>query len=210
MNERLLLPNIGLQPTAAGVIRSRRGRSRALGEQEQGIFMKFEHWLGELLGESEHEVTYLLKDETALRFLIAWSLFEAKCFDGFVKLDGLDAFACRLISESYDCATITDAARHFHQRYQDETKFQNLMYRQHSKRMSSLLQQQLGSLGPHDLVFLVALVTYRYRNNMFHGNKGVRSWLQYKTQIGLCTNVLQSFVSHAEAMRPTLQKERVA
>jgi hypothetical protein len=64
--------------------------------------MKFEHWLGELLGESEHEVAYLLKDETALRFLIAWSLFEAKCFDGFVKLDGLDAFACRLISESYD------------------------------------------------------------------------------------------------------------
>jgi hypothetical protein len=84
------------------------------------------------------------------------------------------------------------------------------MYRQHSKRMSSLLQQQFGSLGPHDLVFLVALVTYRYRNNMFHGNKGVRSWLQYKTQIGLCTNVVQSFVSHAEAMRPTLQKERVA
>lgn len=43
----------------------------------------FARWFAELLGQSELEVERLLRDRTAIQFLITWSLFESKCFDGY-------------------------------------------------------------------------------------------------------------------------------
>lgn len=62
----------------------------------------------------------------------------------------------------------------------------------------------ISDMKPEDMVFFVAFVVYRYRNNMFHGNKGIHSWLQYGEQIRLCTEAMQAFVSHAESMSPTI------
>lgn len=84
------------------------------------------------------------------------------------------------------------------------------MHGQSCIRMDTLIQKQLDSVGPEDKVFIVVLVVYRFRNNMFHGNKGVQSWLQFKEQILLCTEAMQSFVSHVESINPSLQRQDVA
>ncbi len=41
-------------------------------------------------------------------------------------------------------------------------------------------------------------IIIRYRNNMFHGNKGVSSWLAYRQQINDCTCLMQHFISKNE------------
>ena len=41
-------------------------------------------------------------------------------------------------------------------------------------------------------------IIIRYRNNMFHGNKGVSNWLAYRQQINDCTCLMQHFISKNE------------
>jgi hypothetical protein len=172
--------------------------------------MKFERWLGALLKQSEREVQLLLSDSAALQFLIAWSLFESKCFDGFVKIDRIQKFSERVAAEGCDPDSLDAALAHLHQRYQDKELYRQLMHGQVSSRMDSLLREPLSSFSGSGKIFFLSIVAYRYRNNMFHGNKGVQSWLAYAEQIRLCTISIGHFVSHAELRRPSLPERQVA
>jgi hypothetical protein len=172
--------------------------------------MLFEHWLGKLLCQDEREISRLLADRTALRFLIAWSLFESKCFAGFVRIGEIEHFSKRIVAEGFDTAVTNDALAHFHNRYQCNRRYQHLMHRQACRRMDTMIQRSLDSFTPEDKAFFVTLVAYRFRNNMFHGNKGVASWLKYTDQISLCTSVIGHFVSHAEEARPSLPERDAA
>jgi hypothetical protein len=172
--------------------------------------MKFDEWLADLLGQSKDDVRILLKDPTALHFLMAWSLFESKCFAGFVKIGVLEQFADRLVTESYRYGEISTIAASFHGRYQDDEHYRHLMHGQPSARMEKILASEFDTLEPRDVIFVVLLVTYRFRNNIFHGNKRVRTWLRYKEQIAHCTAAMQSIVSHAEALHPTMRELQAA
>ena len=79
----------------------------------------FERWLGSLFGEDGVKVQELLGNQTALQFLIAWSLFESKCFDGFVKKEQLEKFSkCTAAKSDFPMKRLERAAHHFHERYQ--------------------------------------------------------------------------------------------
>jgi len=164
----------------------------------------FHSWLGTLFGHSELQVRRLLDDEAALHFLMAWSLFESKCFGGFVRAAKIECYA-RLTSKSIAAATLPDAAEHFHARYQDSKLFENLMHEQRNERLSSLLKAHFANLTTEDRLFFLVFVIYRYRNNIFHGNKGVMSWLHYREQIQYCIAAMQFMVSHAEQIKPTMK-----
>ena len=172
--------------------------------------MKFDEWLGTLLKQSPHEIRRLLDDSAAQEFLIAWSLFEAKCFDGFVKIDGVESFAKRVVEQGADSPSLDLALSHFHQRYQDIERYRQLMHGQSSSKMDALIKKELALFQPWERLFFLAIVAYRFRNNMFHGNKGVVSWLHYSEQIRLCTATIGRFVSHAEEIRPSLPERQVA
>ena len=60
------------------------------------------------------------------------------------------------------------------------------------------------------MMYSVVVVVYRFRNNMFHGNKGVASWLRYREQIALCVLAMQEFIAHAEALTPTMEVPEAA
>lgn len=169
--------------------------------------MRFEQWLGTLLGQHSSEVERVLSDDTALHFLVAWSLFESKCFSGFVKIDQLRAYARRLVDDGFASPTVNAIARTWHERYQDKSRLGNLMHNQASAHFERLLNAHANALSSEDLWFVALVVVYRYRNNMFHGNKGVASWLVFKPQILQCVSVLQAFVSHEETLRPTMTTE---
>lgn len=171
--------------------------------------MAFEDWLSELFNKELGEVKRLIEDQLAIRFLIVWSIFEAKCFDGFVKSKDLEKFSNRIVAEGLDISPIDRHVNYFHVRYQDKQLYSKLMHRDKLPRLEHLLTSQSEDLIPVERVYLVAAVVYRYRNNIFHGNKGVQSWLKFGEQIGRCTEVMQCFVSHAEATRPTIP-ERLA
>lgn len=133
--------------------------------------MKFAKWLRTLLQQDELEIRRLLNDQTALHFLIAWSLFESKCFSGFIKIDRIEAFARNAVADGFDSGSIRDAATHFHARYQDGDRYRQLMHSQKCPRMDALLQRKVQTFSPEESLFFVTLIVYRFRNNMFHGNK---------------------------------------
>jgi len=166
--------------------------------------MTFDQWFAHYLQQDELQVEHLLRDRTATRFLIAWSLFESRCFEGFAKINKFSAFA-KLISEIHDfeCLALQEPAKHFHSRYQDKQRCKNLMHDQKSKEMEEILSKEFAELSRYELTLMLLVVVYRFRNNIFHGNKGVRSWLGYKEQISLCLDVMQSFISAATGAHNT-------
>ena len=158
--------------------------------------MTFDQWLADYLEQDQLQVERLLRSKMATRFLIAWSLFESRCFEGFVTVDKLSAFADRVTNDdAFRKEVFLESGRHFHIRYQDKQRYKHLMYKQKCPELEGILSTQFDALSDHQLVFMLLFVVYRFRNNIFHGNKGVESWLRYKEQIGFCLGVMQSLIS---------------
>ena len=175
----------------------------------------FSQWLAQILNKSDAEVQMLLRNETALQFLISWSIFESKCFSGYMRINSIEDFAERIISERFLEGNIEAPFFHFHQRYQDDRKLLNLLHGEKtSKAVTQSFKRCLSipklEVSPAEKVFFVVCVVYRYRNNMFHGSKGVQSWLSFEDQICLCTSAMQTFLLHAEAISPSMSFKEAA
>lgn len=156
----------------------------------------FDQWLAKYLGQDTHQVELLLRDKTAIRFLIAWSIFETICFGGFAKDKDIEDVAKGLVgTKGFQPSELMVAASHFHERYQDKKLFRNLMHKQKSSKLDLIRQKDFESLSADEIVFFVIFVVYRFRNNIFHGNKGVASWLKFKPQIKLCIEVMQTLIT---------------
>ncbi|WP_404360392.1 hypothetical protein [Methylotuvimicrobium sp. KM1] len=135
----------------------------------------------------------------ATRFLIAWALFESKCFNGFVKSKRIPNFAKEVVQEkSFSRHDFEAAGQHFHDRYQDCDRLRHLLHDQEVNGLTDILSRQFEELVDDELVFMLIVVVYRFRNNIFHGNKGVDTWLQYKTQIEMCTSIMQRLITCRE------------
>lgn len=163
----------------------------------------FSSWLGRLFGHSDRDIQRLLNNETALHFLIAWSLFESKCFEGFVKAKDIEKFSQTACS-SIDWQVLNAITEHFHARYQCPNLFANLMHGQVDLKLRNLLRKSVNQFSCADHLYFLVFVIYRYRNNIFHGNKGVQSWLQYQEQIQYCIHAMQVLVSYSESRVPTM------
>lgn len=163
----------------------------------------FDQWFAKYLGTNAREITCLLGDKTAIRFLIAWSIFETSCFGGFAKDNDIEDFVKGLVgTKGFQPSELMDAAKHFHERYQDKTLYRHLIYVKKSyPQLESIRHKDFTSLSDFELVYFVIFVVYRYRNNIFHGNKGVASWLEFRPQIKLCIKVMQVFITAVDALR---------
>lgn len=157
--------------------------------------MDFDKWFANYLHQDESQIELLLSDKTATRFLIAWSIFESKCFEGFTKINKLSNFA-RQLSENrhFDSTALHKTVAHFHNRYQDKERYKNLMHDQKLEDLEKIFSKKLNELDTYETTFMLLVVIYRFRNNIFHGNKGVQSWLVYREQIDLCINAMQFFI----------------
>lgn len=171
----------------------------------------FENWLASLFGQSESEVELLLSDKTAVKFLIAWSILEGRCFARFMRADDIQPFADRLTNnEKFDISSIREQAQYFHKRYQDKALYKNLLYDKLpvKKPIRDKLREEIvevlnlpfDNLNAVQTAAFSTFVVYRFRNNIFHGNKGVHSWLNFADQIGHCILIMQRLISHAEAV----------
>lgn len=168
----------------------------------------FNNWLSTLLSASEADIDKIMSNETALQFLIAWSLFESKCFKGKLEAGKLRGKADEFTKEGLQPRLIAKQAEHFHKRYrgtEGALALENLVHEREGRTPTRLLEdfklclsKSWESLSDNDQVFVVTFVVYRYRNNMFHGSKGVQSWLRYGPQIKHCIAAMQAFISHVE------------
>lgn len=163
----------------------------------------FSLWLSTVLGQPEDQIRYLLADESALQFLITWSLFEAKCFNGFMKVEHIEEYANTTSSICF--SELDDIVLNFHLRYQENDFFTKLMHQQNNDELSKIRKKKFSTLCTKEKLFFLLFIVYRYRNNIFHGNKGVQSWLEYRHQINQCTKAMQVLVTHAEKITPSMK-----
>ncbi len=152
-------------------------------------------WLSKYLQTTETEAQKLLDNELARYFLIVWSIYEAKCFDGYVKFNKLKGFVDR-IEKSIEPESINNTTKYFHCRYQDKQNYRHLI---HGKdwdcpNFDKIIGKDYENLTINEKIYMLAFVTYRYRNNIFHGSKKIASWLKFDEQIKKCIEILQIFI----------------
>ena len=157
---------------------------------------EFDQWLADYLEQDQHKVEHLLSDKTVTRFLIAWSLLESRYFEGFGYDKILSEFATKVTEDdAFQDKDFLELERYFHGRYQNKCCYKNLMHKQSSEKLKGILSTKFDTLSDYQRIFMLLFVVYRFRCNIFHGNKGVGSWLKYKEQIGFCLRVMQSLIS---------------
>lgn len=176
----------------------RRGKMRMLKRIGEAM-PTFDAWYADLLGERETEVRGLMNDGGAVRFLIAWSLFESRCFKESASEREIRDLSSRIVGEGFDGARLSAPMEHFHERYQDKSRLRHLLNKRPGEYLTELLRRPVGDLTPSERVFVVLFVVFRFRNNIFHGTKGVQTWIQYGEQIRLCTEAMQAVISHVHA-----------
>ena len=122
----------------------------------------FDAWFAAYLQQSPIQVERLLRDKTAVRFLIAWSLVETSCFHGFARGRAL-AKNCRRISddEGFSSSPLMPILKHFHERYQDKTLHKNLMHSNGNPDIKPLLSRPVESLSEAERLYFLVSVVYR-------------------------------------------------
>lgn len=146
-------------------------------------------WLAKILLTTEANIDNILNEEKATTYLWVWSIFEQKVFDGFVKKPDLE-IKSRGISADYDSLELDDIIRKFHKRYQDTDNFRHLKHSESGKSIEDQLSKDFDALTNEEKLYIALYVAYRYRNNIFHGNKGVLSWIHYTEQIKDCITIM--------------------
>ncbi|MBT3338857.1 MAG: hypothetical protein HN855_15655 [Anaerolineae bacterium] len=159
----------------------------------------FNNWLASYLQQNVSEVSKLTENQFAMEFLMTWSIFESDCFNGFCKMGIIPVFSKKLAAtEKNYPTTFPELAKCFHKRYQSKKKYSNLVHGKKIPDLEKILAKEIKDLNREDEVYLLLVVVYRYRNNMFHGNKNVASWLQYEKQIRRCTTIMQNLIDISE------------
>lgn len=155
----------------------------------------FNSWLACYLHQNEQEVTKLLEDKTATQFLIAWSLLELKYFTNGVNFGKIKKFADKNFKNTnLNIGELDELVCYFHDRYENDTYYNNLMFGKKSEELDQLRKKDFHEFSSSEKIYFAMTVVYRYRNNIFHGNKGVDSWLQYRECILKCIAMMQLLI----------------
>lgn len=132
-------------------------------------------------------------NEKATTYLVVWSIFEPSVSNGFLKIKDIKDIAQKY-SSKYSSLNIDSITKKFYDRYQDEKKLRNLVHSQSNPNIKEILSKQYSDLQAGEKMELLLFVVYRYRNNIFHGNKGVLSWQHYTEQIDDCLAFMMKMI----------------
>jgi len=145
-------------------------------------------WLAKYLGITKEQVEREINHENVSGFLIVWTIFEQKAFNGFIDYSKISSFT----KKNYPAITneIINISESFFDRYQDRTSYKNLRHDENKIEINNILKKKKTDLTNQENMQLSLYVLYRYRNNIFHGNKGARSWSRYITQIDQCVKIM--------------------
>ncbi|WP_163392224.1 hypothetical protein [Enterovibrio norvegicus] len=157
--------------------------------------MEFHKWYASFVQENEADVKKLFASKTAVHFLMAWSIFETYYFSGFARVRDIESVCKGIVNGSnFKSSNIESDFKYFHSRYQDQTYNNNLRHGKSFPLFESIVNKAESDISIEEKVTLLVCVVYRFRNNIFHGNKGVQSWLNYDKQILRCINIMQSLL----------------
>lgn len=104
----------------------------------------FDAWYATLLGEREIEVRRLINDGGAVRFLIAWSLFESRCFKDSANEREIRDLSGQIVLEGFDATRLSEPLEHFYKRYQDKLSLRHLQYGEQIRLCTEAMQSVIS------------------------------------------------------------------
>lgn len=138
----------------------------------------------------EKQIIKLLHTETATDFLLIWSIFEAKCCEGEChQIDLINKYDYRF-KDTKLATSFYKKVEEFHKRYQNKTKWKNLYYKKENSYFTDIKNKKCAELNETEKYKFGLYIIFRFRNNIFHGNKGIESWLKYDSQIKNCISMM--------------------
>lgn len=117
-----------------------------------------------------------------------WSIFEQQLFNGFLKFRDLKTYSNDHLEKWNDA--LENEFQYFHDRYQDKKTFRNLLHKDNYEEITNIIISEKSKITNNQKMLFLLYVVYRYRNNIFHGTKGVESWIQFKPQIEKCVDIM--------------------
>ncbi len=154
-------------------------------------------WLCKHYDTTRDQITYLMKNELATSFFLIWPTFEQICFKGFMRKSDIANFVSQI--EGYvDFELIDDVVKHSYNRYQDARLFNNLKHNDNYATSEAVLGKSYDTLTENEKLEFLMYVIYRYRNNIFHGNKGIQSWVSYSNEIKICIKTMTQLIDMVE------------
>ena len=169
-------------------------------------------WLGEYLSSREKnskarklvpdDIRQLLEYANATLFLLICPIMEQKIFGGYM-INRCIARTAKQFASSYKDLDIDDMFRYFHQRYQDKDARRHLQHGDTNDIFNKILKKTADQATDQEKIAFLFYVVYRYRNNIFHGNKGIRSWSQYTEPIAYCLDFMMKIIDCQIEMKET-------
>jgi hypothetical protein len=143
-------------------------------------------FLATYLETEETKIESYFNDKNVVGFLIIWTIFEQKKCSGFLKFSELTNLKIEISWKD----EFEEEFTYFYSRYQDPKLYNNLRHKEDKEDIKTILSNR-GDVTNEDKMYLLLYVVYRYRNNIFHGNKSPESWSKYKEPISRCVNILR-------------------
>ena len=158
-------------------------------------------WLAGHLGTDANGISDILNESNAQLFMFIWPVFEEEIFNSFAVLNNKKpksdstkkdlATVTNEFKNQYKASDFDNMAKRFHSRYKDcNERYEALI---DYKRVNTIAIIEMilymdyeNITNSYEKLYLLFFVTYRYRNNIFHGNKNILSWPDYKEQIRDC------------------------
>ncbi len=155
-------------------------------------------WIAKHFDTTKVKLEEALQDEKATSFLLIWPIMESEVFEGFFRNDSPQK-AAKLFAPYSSELNIESAFIHFHTRYQDKTNYKHLKHKdQHTEVYDAILHTSVAEVSEEDRIQFILYVIFRFRNNIFHGNKGIRSWNKYTAEISYCLVVMMQIIDCAK------------
>jgi len=159
--------------------------------EREVYILEIEQWVKDKLECRPEDMDRLFNSKTARNFLIVWNIYEIELFNKYCTLALLGDVALKL-SRSTRIRDLQGIIEYFHDRYyNDKEKYRHLKNgRKPVEIPDEVVSSPLSRCSIEQKIHFLLFVLFRYRNNMFHGNKGLINWLQFDEQIRSCTKAM--------------------
>lgn len=142
-------------------------------------------WLGRKLDIDTWLVSETVRNQMATVFLLIWPILEKEIFQNDMKKYHITSVANQY-KDSIDESAMDEMFNHFHQRFQDPHKYNELKNRDQWDKIDKILQLPSSRVFKENKIIFLIYVVYRYRNNIFHGIKSINQWNDFAYEIHLC------------------------
>ena len=179
----------------------------ARNNNSSGLTETVEEWLAHKWAVPKEYAAEFFKIQASSYFLLIWPIFEHDVCDGFMEtrkiLDVAQAYR-----DCYDEMDIDAILNKFYDRYKERnspySNWNGLCHDDYGEAKSNaerVLNKDWNKSGPVAKLQFGLYVIYRFRNNIFHGNKTIFEWLRNREQIEDCVMVLLRLTEFHEKMQ---------